>query len=193
MAGPRFGEHASEQMRSCNYCNSAYIIARDCGERQRQKKMVMKPDVDAADAVLHASRALLGVVARSIAPALDQISLPQFRVLVVLTATGPLRMGALAERIGAQPSTFSRTVDRMVTNGWLARAANENSRREVLVRATPEGQQLVDRVTERRSEELRAILAVLTETEQKEIAAALRAFATAAGEPHPATLLTLGL
>jgi DNA-binding MarR family transcriptional regulator len=155
--------------------------------------MVMKPDVDAADAVLHASRALLGVVARSIAPALDQISLPQFRVLVVLTATGPLRMGALAERIGAQPSTFSRTVDRMVTNGWLARAANENSRREVLVRATPEGQQLVDRVTERRSEELRAILAVLTETEQKEIAAALRAFATAAGEPHPATLLTLGL
>ncbi|WP_396658997.1 MarR family winged helix-turn-helix transcriptional regulator [Microbacterium oxydans] len=153
----------------------------------------MKPDVDAADAVLHASRALLGVVARSIAPALDQISLPQFRVLVVLTATGPLRMGALAERIGAQPSTFSRTVDRMVTNGWLARAANENSRREVLVRATPEGQQLVDRVTERRSEELRAILAVLTETEQKEIAAALRAFATAAGEPHPATLLTLGL
>ncbi|MCB8043194.1 MarR family transcriptional regulator [Microbacterium oxydans] len=89
----------------------------------------MKPDVDAADAVLHASRALLGVVARSIAPALDQISLPQFRVLVVLTATGPLRMGALAERIGAQPSTFSRTVDRMVTNGWLARAANENSRR----------------------------------------------------------------
>lgn len=193
MAGSRFGEHASEQMRSCNYCNSAYIIARDCGERQRQKKMVMKPDVDAADAVLHASRALLGVVARSIAPALDQISLPQFRVLVVLTATGPLRMGALAERIGAQPSTFSRTVDRMVTNGWLARAANENSRREVLVRATPEGQQLVDRVTERRSEELRAILAVLTETEQKEIAAALRAFATAAGEPHPATLLTLGL
>ncbi|WP_295101821.1 MarR family winged helix-turn-helix transcriptional regulator [uncultured Microbacterium sp.] len=154
---------------------------------------MMNPDVDATDAVLHASRALLGVVARSIAPALDQVSLPQFRVLVVLTATGPLRMGALAERIGAQPSTFSRTVDRMVTNGWLARAANENSRREVLVRATPEGQQLVDRVTERRSEELRAILAVLTETEQKEIAAALRAFATAAGEPHPATLLTLGL
>lgn len=150
-------------------------------------------DEDVVEATLHASRALLGVVARSIAPALDHVTLPQFRVLVVLTTTGPLRMGALAERMGAQPSTFSRTVDRMVANGWLSRAVNEGSRREILVDATSEGRQLVDGVTERRRDELRRILAALTEPEQRQIEVALNAFTSAAGEPHPATLLTLGL
>jgi DNA-binding MarR family transcriptional regulator len=150
-------------------------------------------DEEVVEAILHASRALLGVVARSIAPALDHVTLPQFRVLVVLATTGPLRMGALAERMGAQPSTFSRTVDRMVANGWLSRAVNEGSRREILVQATAEGRQLVDGVTDRRREELRRILVALTGPERRQIEVALSAFSSAAGEPHPAALLPLGL
>ncbi len=39
------------------------------------------------EATLRASRALLGVVARSVAPVLDQVSLAQFRVRVLLAAT----------------------------------------------------------------------------------------------------------
>ena len=50
--------------------------------------------------VLTASRALLAVVARSVAPVLDEVSVPQFRVLVLLSnATEPMRHGELAEAL----------------------------------------------------------------------------------------------
>lgn len=148
---------------------------------------------DVVEATFVASKALLGVVARSIAPTLADITLPQFRVLVILCSNGPSRMGALAEWISVQPSTFSRTVDRLVANGWVDRQVNQDSRREVLVSATDEGQNLVAAVAERRREELRGILAHLTPAEQQDTVRVLARFADAAGEPSAATLLTLGI
>ena len=79
----------------------------------------------AADATVTASRALLGIIARSMLPALEDVSLPQFRVLVLLSSAGALRMGALAERLGVTVSTFSRTADRLVTGGWATREEAE--------------------------------------------------------------------
>src|SRR4051794_41831524 len=81
------------------------------------------------DEVVLASRALLAIVARTIAPALEQVSLPQFRVLVVLVGAGPHRVGALAERLDALPSTFSRALDRLEHGGWGARGAGTPGRR----------------------------------------------------------------
>jgi DNA-binding MarR family transcriptional regulator len=83
---------------------------------------VMPEPESAADATLLASRALLAVVARSLASALEVVTLPQFRVLVVLSTTGPMRMGALADRMQANQSTFTRTMDRIVAGGWALRA-----------------------------------------------------------------------
>ena len=148
---------------------------------------------EATDATLRASRALLGVVARSVADALDVVTLPQFRVLVVLAGAGPLRMGVLAARVGAVPSTFSRTIDRMADNGWVERKDSPESRREVLIDLTPHGRQLVAHVTERRRRQVAAILSSLNPDQQRMIAEALELFSAAAGEPTPEDLLTLGL
>ena len=74
--------------------------------------------------VLTASRALLGVVAQSVSPALEFVTLPHFRVLVILTSAGPLRMGSLAERMGANSSTFSRST-RPDGGGWMGRTRPE--------------------------------------------------------------------
>lgn len=147
-------------------------------------------DVEAA---LVASRALLGVVARSIAEALDVVTLPQFRVLVVLRPAGPLRMGVLAERMNINPSTFSRFVDRMVEGGWLERKSHPESRREVLINLTARGAQLVDQVTQRRQNELAKILGELDPSQRQAVQRGLEAFAMAAGEPSAAELLTLGI
>ena len=57
----------------------------------------------ALDRTLIASRALLGVIARSLAPVMDTVTLPQFRVLVVLSNFGPLRMGELAPAHWGEP------------------------------------------------------------------------------------------
>ena len=46
------------------------------------------PD-ELVDTVLAASRALVAVAARSLAAAGDEVTLPQYRALVVLAARGP--------------------------------------------------------------------------------------------------------
>lgn len=142
-------------------------------------------DIDGATAaLLTASRALLGVVARSIAPELDRVTVPQFRALVILsTSVGPVRNRDLAAALGVHPSTFSRTADRLVAAGYVRRAENPDNRRETLISLTLAGRKLVDRVTARRRDEIRAIVIGLDEDGRALALQGMTAFALAAGEP----------
>lgn len=151
--------------------------------------------VDSAllDDALTASRALLGAVARSLAGALDQVTLPQFRVLVLLATRGPQRSGDLARAVGVHPSTFSRSADRLVAGGWVRRVDNPESRREVLVELTPQGADLVDDVTARRRRELAEVLGRATPEQRDRARAGFAAYARAAGETDDPDLLVLGL
>lgn len=148
---------------------------------------------DPREATLTTSRALLGVVARSVAEALELVTLPQFRVMVVLAGAGPLRMGALAQRIGANPSTFSRSLDRMERQGWVRREQSPDSRREILIHLSPHGEQLVAHVTDRRRTAIAEILARLQPDERRAVGKAFALFAAAAGEPPAEDLILLGL
>lgn len=147
---------------------------------------------DATEAVLLSSRALLGIVARSLAPAHDQVSVPQFRVLVLLSVQSPQRSGELAERIGVHPSTFTRMADRLVAGGWVERTENPQSRREVLVGLTDAGEELVRSVHQRRREEIDAVLRRLPAADRKAVLQGFELFAHAAGEPAPEEISTLG-
>ncbi|ARJ07472.1 MarR family transcriptional regulator [Cnuibacter physcomitrellae] len=153
----------------------------------------MSDQEQSAEATLRASRALLGVVARSVSAALHEITLPQFRVLVILAGEGPLRSGAIAQRMGSHPSTFSRTVDRLVAGGWVARTPSATSGRERIIGLTAAGASLVAEVTERRRREIAEILVRLTPADRARVEEALQLFADAAGEPSARDLLTLGL
>ena len=148
---------------------------------------------DDVQATLVASRALTGVLARSLADVLEVVTLPQFRALVVLCAEGPLRSGVLAERLGIHQSTFTRLADRLVAQGWVRREANAESRREVLVDLTDAGRDLVTRVMEARTEDVKRILRKASAADRASIRAGFEAFARAAGEPDALHLLTLGL
>jgi DNA-binding MarR family transcriptional regulator len=142
--------------------------------------------------VLHASRALLGLVAVSLAPVLEHVTLPQFRALVLLSGLGPTRIGALAQRLGVHQSTFTRTTDRMVEAGIVRRLDNPVNRREVLVEATEAGLAYVEEVTERRRLAIVQILARLDAEERDTVRRALEVFARAAGEPSTDALAVLG-
>ncbi|HOY83272.1 MAG TPA: MarR family transcriptional regulator [Rhodoglobus sp.] len=148
---------------------------------------------DPDEATLATSRALLGVIARSVAEALELVTLPQFRVLVILASSGPLRMSSLAARVKAVPSTFSRSIDRMEQAGWVTRTHSSDRRREVLVDLSAHGRQLVMHVTERRRKEIREILAQLKPEDRQAVGRALALFAAAAGEPPAEDLITLGV
>lgn len=140
--------------------------------------------VDAiTDAVLTASRLLVGLSAKSVAAVAGPITLPQFRLLVALGSRGPLKLVALAEVLGVNPSTATRTVDRLVNAGWAERSSSPHSRREITVRLTDSGRELVDRVTEYRRREIAEIVARMPAENRHGLVEALQAFAEAGEEP----------
>ncbi len=140
--------------------------------------------VDAlVDAVLTASRLLIAVSARSIAASDDIITLPQFRALVVLQSRGPMKLTTLAEHLGVNPSTATRTVDRLLALEMVARQPNPTSRREVVIELSGSGRKLVRDVTRRRRAAIRKIVERMPEDQRQGLVNALTAFTTAGGEP----------
>jgi len=81
-------------------------------------------------------------------------------VLIELVSAGPLRLGALATRIGASDPTVSRAVDGMVAAGIVERSPDLDDRRAVLHVATAKGREWV----ERRRQEVEAALAEALES-----------------------------
>jgi DNA-binding MarR family transcriptional regulator len=139
-------------------------------------------DADATTAVLVASRALVGVAARSLAAIEDTITLVQYRALVLLASAGDLNVGSLAEALDIHQSTATRLCDRLATKGLIERTTSESSRREVFVALTPAGKALIRSVTARRRAEIDRIVSLLPPHQRALLAAALTMFAEAAGE-----------
>jgi len=145
------------------------------------------------EATLTASRALLGIIVRSLGHALEEVTLPQYRILVVLCANGPMRSGDLAEQLGVHQSTLTRTADRLVAGGWVRRETSSESRREVLVHLTRTGRGLVSKVMAARRREIEAVLDNADERSRTAIKRGFKAFAHAAGEPEDFELLSIGM
>ncbi len=128
------------------------------------------------DGVLRASRALVAVAARSIAEVDDAVTLPQFRTLVALASKGPQKVGALADELGVHASTATRMCDRLVRRGLIDRETSLASRREVIVRLTAEGSNLLGRVTEARRHAIRSIVAKVPARSRATMIGALQGF-----------------
>lgn len=147
-------------------------------------------DVDeVVDAVLRASRVLVSVAARSLVGVDEHVTVPQYRALVVLAGRGPQNAGALAAALGVHASTMTRMCDRLVAKSLVTRRASSSNRREVVVALTPSGRRIVRSVTDRRTTEIRTIVAGVPETQRQAMVRALQAFGDAAGEPPDAAWL----
>ena len=137
---------------------------------------------DLADAVLTASRVLVAVAARSLAEHESEVSLPQYRALVVLASRGPQRPVDLAQALGVDPSTATRMCDRLVRKKLIVRRRDVTDRRVVMLSLSASGRRLVERVTRRRRREIEQILGVVDPAEHANLVRALAVFAEAAGE-----------
>ena len=91
------------------------------------------------DAVLTASRVLVAIAARSLADAGEQVTLTQYRSLVILASRGPQSMAALAEAVAVTPPTASRLCERLVRKGLVRRRADRRDRRQVRIALTEAG------------------------------------------------------
>ena len=136
-----------------------------------------------ADAVLASSRALVAVSARSIAST-KGVTLPQYRMLVVLDA-GPTNLTDLAKHLDVAPSTALRMVDRLEAADLLTREVRPANRRETLLSLTVAGRRTVRTVTVRRRRDLRAVIAQIPAHQRADLARAMAAFAAAANQLWP--------
>ena len=134
-------------------------------------------------AMLTASRLLVAVSARSLASAEERVTLPQFRMLVMLASRGESKLVALADALAVNPSTALRMVERLSAAGLISRRVNPASRREVVLRLTAAGEQIVDEVTARRREEIAQIVQRMPVRHRAGLVRALRAFTEAGMEP----------
>ena len=136
----------------------------------------------ATEALLIASRALVGVAARSIA-GVDEVTLPQYRALVVLMRPSPVTVGDLAVVLDIHPSTATRLCDRLELKRLVRRRPGISTDRRVTpVSLTPKGRRLVESVTEHRRRDIAGIVASMSPEERHNVIRSLTAFAIIAGE-----------
>ncbi|GAA1219272.1 MarR family transcriptional regulator [Kitasatospora nipponensis] len=138
---------------------------------------------DLVTAVLTASRVLVAISARSLGEVEESLTLPQFRMLVVLQTRGALSLSRLAEHLAVNPSTALRMIERLVAAGMVAREASASDRREVRIDLTEEGVRTVVDATDRRRAEIARVVSAMPQDQRSGLVSALRAFATAGDEP----------
>jgi DNA-binding MarR family transcriptional regulator len=134
-------------------------------------------------AVLTGTRMLVGIAARSLAAVEDRVTLPQFRMLVVLAGHGETKLVTLADVLNVNSSTAMRMAGRLTAAELIVREVNPDNRRESLIRLTGEGQRIVDEVTARRRQEIGMIVSRLSPEQCRALVEAMNAFNEAGGEP----------
>src|SRR5271168_2923206 len=137
---------------------------------------------EVVDAVLSASRVLVALAARSLGDVAEEVTLTQYRTLVVLASRGPQSLAALAEAVDVTPSTATRMCDRLVRKGLIGRRHERSDRRLIRLSLTRTGRGLVDAVTERRRKEIAQLLSAIPEGKQIDLVDSLQRLAAAAGE-----------
>jgi DNA-binding MarR family transcriptional regulator len=134
-------------------------------------------------ALLTASRLLVAVSARSLAAVEEALTLPQFRMLVVLHSRGPLSLSTLAAELDVQPSTAMRMIDRLVAVDMVERGTVAGDRRTSLISLTGKGRRTVADATRKRRLEIARIVEAMPVTHRRGLIRALRAFTDAGAEP----------
>lgn len=134
------------------------------------------------DAVLLSSRVLVAIAARSLADAAEEVTLTQYRTLVVLASRGPQSLAGLAEAVGVTPATATRMCDRLVRKGLIRRTHERDDRRSIRVTLSAKGRELVDGVTQRRRDEIRVVLDAVPEAERPSLIRSLELLSLAGGE-----------
>lgn len=127
-----------------------------------------------------ASRAVTSAVVRSLEEINPGMPLPQLRALVMVGMYQPVTVGAIAERLGINPSNASRACDRLAERGFLRRGADGEDARRVSLALTDAGATLLDQVLDRRRHELSQVVEAMEPAQREALLEAIEVFNQAA-------------
>jgi DNA-binding MarR family transcriptional regulator len=148
-------------------------------------KHPLSPEIDSeaiVDAVLSASRVLVAVAARSLGDVAEEVTLTQYRTLVVLASRGPQSLAELADAVDVTPPTATRMCDRLIKKGLIVRRHERGDRRLIRLTLAKDGRELVDAVTQRRRTEISHLMEAIPLGQQAALVDSLKRLTAAAGE-----------
>lgn len=145
-----------------------------CCVQINEKDQDARTDVVAFDAL---ARALIGIAMESVHAAAESVTLPQFRLLLVLDGTGRVPSSRLAAALGSNASSVTRLGDKLEALGYLSRGSDEHNRSIVTLEVTRAGHRLVSDVLAHRH---KILAEVLDQLSPRERAAAARSAAQVA-------------
>jgi DNA-binding MarR family transcriptional regulator len=119
-----------------------------------------------------AARDLVGLALRSVEQ--QDVSLPQFRLLLVLDELGPSSSTQCAHALGVAGSSVTRLADRLDASGHLSRGVDPSNRSIAALELTDAGRRVVRQVTTHRRRALTTVLDRLDTAERQTCAAVLR-------------------
>jgi DNA-binding MarR family transcriptional regulator len=151
-------------------------------EQDAASAEVLAGQADVVDAVLAANRVFVAVATNALAAIAPDVTLPQFRTLVLLEQHGSMTVTQLAEALSVVPSTATRMCDRLVSKHLLRRVTDRGNRRRVTLSLQPEGHALIEQSTQRRRAAIGRLLASISPADQARLADGLRVLVAAAGQ-----------
>jgi DNA-binding MarR family transcriptional regulator len=120
-------------------------------------------------------RAVIGRLARRLRPtaAGSTLTPTQTSVLFTIVRMGPLGLAEVARTEGVNPTMLSRITAQLCDADLISREASPGDRRAALVKATPAGRKLRERIHRERTAALGAHVETLDEQQQATLWAAL--------------------
>lgn len=123
-----------------------------------------------------ATRTINALIVRSMAAVDTSLSVPQLRVMVILTRVGRASLSDVAERLGVNASNASRVSDQLVKRRLVRREEDPDDRRRVVLTLSPSGRKVLARVMERRRVLLEEVVTAMSPPEQDLLMDALGPF-----------------
>ena len=121
--------------------------------------------------------------ARVLERALDDMTLPQFRVMSLI-ASSPERANRLAERAAVSRPSLTRLLDGLEARGWVQRVNVEGDRRGVSLELTRSGASALKHAERAMTAELDEVLGTASPSARTAVIAGLGALGSAIKEHH---------
>ena len=120
-----------------------------------------QPDAEELlDLLQRVTRQLVGVTARAFASQVGstRLTLPAYRLLVLVTTKGPERPSALAAELEVTPAAVTQMVRLLVRSGLVETRSDPTDRRRRTITVTAAGSSLVESIAAERARRLRPVL-----------------------------------
>lgn len=125
----------------------------------------------------------LGVLERGEASCCD-ITLSQCHTIVEVGRAGSMSLNMLAEILGLDKSTVSRSVDKLVSDGIIVRDADPEDRRYLTLHLSDKGQSVFWEIEKRMTTYFEEVIAAIPGDKQEQIVESLQYLASALKGPR---------